>query len=106
MGHTSGNDSLVRPLRGHRLWGARGLGAHLERSGSVARLRATSEAEVDLYVTSFLKSGFEVASRSESRVILVRHKRFSPAWLVLGLVVIYLAVYLTQTDQVVEITIG
>src|SRR6478672_11750867 len=67
---------------------------------------------LDSAITSYIAQGFTVQNRGEDFAVLFKKKEFSVLWAVVGLVLcllpllIYLIVYATQKDELVEIRVG
>jgi hypothetical protein len=60
-------------------------------------------------ITQFMAQGFLIANQSSHSVTMIKRKEFSILWLVIGLLLcviplfIYLIIYALETDQIVEI---
>lgn len=70
------------------------------------------EAELEALIAAHAARGYELVARTPGSATLVKRKRFSLFWLVVGLIlcvvplVAYLALYAIQSDQVVRIVIA
>lgn len=69
-------------------------------------------AELEALVAAHAARGYELVARTPGSATLVKRKRFSLFWLAVGLVlclvplVVYLAVYAMQSDQVVRVVVA
>ncbi len=69
----------------------------------------TEPEQMQLEITRLVAAGFTVANQSDRSVTLVKRKQFSIPMLIIGLLLcvvpllIYLIVYASQSDQIVEI---
>ena len=76
-----------------------------------SRMTADSPAAMEQVITSYITQGFVVVNKTATSVTLSKRKEFSVLWAVIGFIVcilpllIYLIVYATQSDQVVEIVL-
>lgn len=67
---------------------------------------------MDSAITSYIAQGFLVQNRGEDFAILFKKKEFSVLWAIVGLVLcllpllVYLIVYATQKDELVEIRLA
>jgi hypothetical protein len=65
--------------------------------------------QMQLHISQLISQGFVVANQNNRSITLVKRKRFSIAWLIIGFFLfmfplfIYLIVYALQKDQIVEI---
>ena len=66
---------------------------------------------LDQAVSAYIVQGFTVANRTPYSVTMIKRKNFEVLWAVIGFILcvipllIYLIVYATQSDQVVEIRV-
>jgi hypothetical protein len=69
-------------------------------------------AALDQTITGYIAQGFTVENRGDDFAVLFKKKEFSVLWAVVGFLVciipllIYLIVYATQKDRLIEIRIG
>jgi hypothetical protein len=76
---------------------------------AIAQVPVATSAQLEQTVTSYIAQGFTVANRTSESVTMLKKKEFSILWAVIGFVVclipllIYLIVYATQQDQMVQI---
>jgi hypothetical protein len=67
---------------------------------------------LDQTITGYIAQGFTVQNRGDEFATLFKKKEFSIAWAIIGFLIciipllIYLIIYATQKDQLVEIRIG
>jgi len=79
---------------------------------NMIRWTAPDALQMESAVTGYIAQGFLVANRTTSSVTLVKRKQFSIVALVIGLILcvvpllIYLVYYLTQQDQLIEISLA
>lgn len=77
----------------------------------VQQVTVSDQASLDSTLTGYIASGFVVQNRTPEKVILFKKKEFSILWAVIGLVfcalplLIYLIVYATQSDELVEVIV-
>lgn len=75
-------------------------------------LQAPTVQDLETMVASYIAQGFNVANRTPTSVTLVKRKQFSVLWAVIGFflcllpLLIYLLVYVSQSDQMVIISLG
>jgi hypothetical protein len=80
-------------------------------AASVQNISVQSTEHLDQTIGSFIAQGFVVMSRTAAGATLFKKKEFSVLWLVVGLILcvfpllIYLIIYATQSDQMVEIRV-
>jgi hypothetical protein len=78
---------------------------------TATQVQVPDRAALDSAITSYIAQGFTVQNRGEDFVLLFKKKEFSALWAVVGLVLcvlpllVYLIVYATQKDQLVEIRV-
>ena len=66
---------------------------------------------LDQAIQGWIVQGYTVANRTPYSVVMVKPKKFEPLWAVIGFLfcviplLVYLIVYATQEDQVVEIRV-
>jgi len=76
---------------------------------AVSQVPVATPAQLEQMVSSYIAQGFTVANRTPDSVTMLKKKEFNILWAVIGLVVcllpllVYLIVYATQQDQMVEI---
>jgi hypothetical protein len=79
---------------------------------STSMVQVSSQQELESAVASYIAQGFVVSNRTPESVLMFKKKEFSVLWAVVGLVLcalpllVYLIVYATQSDRMVEIRIG
>lgn len=79
---------------------------------TAAQVQVPDRGALDSAITSYIAQGFTVQNRGEDFAVLFRKKEFSVLWAVVGLVLcllpllVYLIVYATQKDELVEIRIA
>lgn len=79
---------------------------------TATQVQVPDRAALDSAITSYIAQGFTVQNAGEDFVVLLKKKEFSVLWAVVGLVLcilpllVYLVVYATQKDQLVEIRIA
>jgi hypothetical protein len=75
----------------------------------VSALRVNSENEMEMAIASYIAQGFVLSNRSATGATMFKKKEFSILWTVVGLILcvipllIYLIVYASQSDQMVQI---
>lgn len=80
-------------------------------AAKVSVLEVGTPGELDQAITSYVVQGFALANRTPTSATMVKRKEFSILWTVIGLVLcvlpllIYLIIYATESDVVVEIRI-
>jgi hypothetical protein len=68
-----------------------------------------SEAQIQQAITSYIAQGYVLANRTPTSATMFKKKEFSILWAVIGLVLcllpllVYLIIYATQSDQMVQI---
>lgn len=78
----------------------------------MSRTTVDSVSAMESAITSYITQGFTVVNKTSSSVTLIKRKQFSMLWAVIGFIVcvlpllIYLIVYASQSDQVVEIVVS
>jgi hypothetical protein len=76
---------------------------------NVTAVRVGSENEMEMAIASYISQGFVLSNRSPSGATMFKKKEFSILWLVVGFVLcvvpllIYLIVYASQSDKMVQI---
>jgi hypothetical protein len=81
-------------------------------SAALQQLQVPDAAAMEQAITSYIAQGFTVQSRTETSVTLFKKKEFSVLWAVVGLLLcllpllVYLIVYATQRDQMVQIVMA
>lgn len=79
---------------------------------TATQVHVPDRGALDGAITSYIAQGFMVQNRGEDFAVLFKKKEFSVLWAVVGLVLcllpllVYLIVYATQKDQLVEIRIA
>ena len=79
---------------------------------SATQVQVPDRGTLDSAITSYIAQGFTVQNRGEDFAVLFKKKEFSVLWAVVGLVLcllpllVYLIVYATQKDQLVEIRVA
>lgn len=74
-------------------------------------LEVGSTVELEQAISSYVVQGFVLANKTPSSATMIKRKEFSILWAVIGIVLcvlpllIYLIVYATESDVVVEIRI-
>ena len=80
-------------------------------AANISRMTVDSNAAMEQAITSYITQGFTVVNKTATNVTLIKRKQFSVLWAVIGFIVcvlpllIYLIVYASQSDQVVEIVL-
>lgn len=78
----------------------------------MSRITVDSVSAMEQAITSYITQGFAVANKTSASATLIKRKQFNVLWAVLGFIVcvlpllIYLIVYASQSDQVVEIVVS
>jgi hypothetical protein len=81
-------------------------------AATTSMVQVSSQQELESAVASYIAQGFVVSNRTPDSVLMFKKKEFSVIWAVVGLVLcalpllIYLIVYATQSDHMVEIRLG
>jgi hypothetical protein len=81
-------------------------------SVATQQINVPDRSALDQTITGYIAQGFTVQNRGEDFATMFKKKEFSVLWAVVGFLVciipllIYLIVYATQKDQLVEIRIG
>lgn len=79
---------------------------------TATQVQVPDRGAMDSAITSYIAQGFTVQNRGEDFAVLFKKKEFSVLWAVVGLVLcllpllVYLIVYATQKDQLVEIRVA
>ncbi|MBS1871103.1 MAG: hypothetical protein JSS99_15745 [Actinobacteria bacterium] len=79
---------------------------------TATQVQVPDRSALDGAITSYIAQGFTVQNRGEDFVVLFKKKEFSVLWAVVGFVLcvlpllVYLIVYATQKDQLVEIRVA
>jgi hypothetical protein len=79
---------------------------------TATQVQVPDRGALDSAITSYIAQGFTVQNRGEEFAVLFKKKEFNALWAVIGFflcllpLLIYLIVYTTQKDQLVEIRIG
>jgi hypothetical protein len=79
---------------------------------TASQVQVPDRGALDSAITSYIAQGFTVQNRGEDFAVLFKKKEFSVLWAVVGLILcllpllIYLIVYATQKDQLVEIRVA
>jgi hypothetical protein len=79
---------------------------------TATQVQVPDRGALDSAITSYIAQGFTVQNRGEDFAVLFKRKEFSVLWAVVGLVLcllpllVYLIVYATQKDELVEIRIA
>jgi len=80
-------------------------------AAQIERVVVDSVASMEQAITSYITQGFSVVNKTPTSVTLLKRKQFSIMWAVIGFIIcvlpllIYLLVYASQSDQVVEIVV-
>jgi len=75
----------------------------------VSAVQVTSENEMEMAIASYISQGFVLSNRSQAGATMFKKKEFQIVWAVIGFVLcllpllIYLIVYASQSDQMVQI---
>jgi hypothetical protein len=118
-----GSRVKIPPLQGRVGWGRSPTGSAftggIDAVHTVVAMALPAEvitvagpAELDALVAAHAARGYELVARTPGSATLVKRKRFSLFWLVVGLVlclvplVAYLVVYAMQSDRVVRIVVA
>jgi hypothetical protein len=78
----------------------------------VQQVQVPDAASMEHTITSYIAQGFTVQSRTETSATLFKKNEFSVLWAVVGLLLcllpllVYLVVYATENDQMVQIVIA
>lgn len=78
---------------------------------SVHRITVSTPQEMEQTITSYIAQGFVVQNKTPTSATLFKRKEFNIVWAVIGLLfcalplLIYLIVYATEQDRMVEIVI-
>lgn len=81
-------------------------------SAKMQRLTVDSVNAMEQAITSYITQGYSVVNKTATSATLVKKKQFSVLWAVIGFLVcllpllVYLIIYATQSDQVVEIVVA
>jgi hypothetical protein len=81
-------------------------------SVATQQVNVPDRAALDQTITGYIAQGFTVQNRGEDFAVLFKKKEFSVLWAVVGFLVciipllIYLIIYATQKDRLIEIRIG
>ena len=76
------------------------------------RVMVSSPQEMERTITSYIAQGYAVVNKTQTAATMFKKKEFSILWAVVGLLLcvlpllIYLIIYATRSDQMVEIIIG
>jgi hypothetical protein len=76
---------------------------------AVTNVPVSSEAQLEQTITSYIARGFVLANRTATSATMFKKKEFSILWAVIGLVLcllpllIYLIIYASQSDQMVQV---
>lgn len=79
---------------------------------TATQVHVPDRGALDGAITSYIAQGFTVQNRGEDFAVLFKKKEFSVLWAVVGLalcllpLLVYLIVYATQKDQLVEIRVS
>lgn len=79
---------------------------------TATQVQVPDRGALDNAITSYIAQGFTVQNRGEDFAVLFKKKEFSVLWAVVGLVLcllpllVYLIVYATQKDELVEIRVA
>jgi hypothetical protein len=80
-------------------------------AAAVQQIQVPDVGSMEQAITSYIAQGFTVQARTENSATLFKKKEFSVLWAVVGLVLcllpllIYLIVYATQKDEMVQIVV-
>jgi len=76
------------------------------------QVQVPNAGALDSTITSYIAQGFTVQNRGEDFAVMFKKKEFSVLWAIVGLVLcllpllVYLIVYATQKDELVEIRVA
>ena len=79
---------------------------------AVAAVRVGSEREMEMAIASYIANGFVLSNRSPAGATMFKKKEFQIVWAVIGFflcllpLLIYLIIYATQSDQMVQIQLA
>jgi hypothetical protein len=79
---------------------------------TATHVQVPDRGSLDGAITSYIAQGFTVQNRGEDFAVMFKKKEFSVLWAVVGLLLcllpllVYLIVYATQKDQLVEIRVA
>jgi hypothetical protein len=75
----------------------------------VSNIPVYSQAQMDQVITAYIAQGYVLSNRTPNSATMFKKKEFSILWLVIGLIlcliplIIYLFVYLLESDRLVQI---
>jgi hypothetical protein len=78
-------------------------------TAQVRRITVNGPDQMQVQITHLMAQGFLIANQSNHSVTMIKRKEFSILWLVIGLLLcviplfIYLIIYALESDQIVEI---
>ncbi|HEV2755888.1 MAG TPA: hypothetical protein VG318_08950 [Actinomycetota bacterium] len=81
-------------------------------AATVQTIRVQTNEQMENAIRSYIVQGYVIANQTESATTMIKRKEFSVLWAVIGFVLcilpllVYLIVYATQSDSVVEIVIA
>jgi ABC-type glycerol-3-phosphate transport system permease component len=79
---------------------------------AVSTLDVYSEHQMEQTINSYIIHGYSMMNRTPASATMVKRKEFSILWLVIGLILcvlpllIYLIIYATEKDRIVEIRLA
>jgi hypothetical protein len=80
-------------------------------AAKIQRVSVSSIAEMEMAITTYGAQGFDVLNKTANSVTLVKRKRFNVIWSVIGFLLcvvpllIYIVIYMLQSDVIIEITV-
>jgi hypothetical protein len=81
-------------------------------AADLQRLKVDTTAAMEASITSYISDGYVVVNKTATSATLIKRKQFSTLWAVIGFLVcvvpllVYLIVYASQKDKVIEITVA
>lgn len=78
----------------------------------VSAVRVSSENEMEMAIAGYISQGFVLSNRSATGATMFKKKEFQIVWAVIGFILcllpllVYLIVYASQSDQMVQITLA
>ena len=78
-------------------------------AATTQRIQVPNLAAMEQTITSYIAQGFVVSNRTTNSAVLFKKKEFSMVWAIVGLLLcvlpllIYLIVYSTRNDEMVEV---
>jgi len=77
----------------------------------ISALHVFSRQEMETTITSLILAGYSLENRTPAAATMVRRKRLSPGWVLLGVLTVtialwvYLVVYACQRDHLVQVVL-